>query len=198
MTEIDGFERRRRRKQKRILQAATELFSRHGRDRVTMEQIGERAGTSPVTIYNYFGSKDGLVRAVVARFLDGQLRCFEDLADADLPFPDKVERMIEGNIEADRQGATLVEMISLDDPTVRELVERYYENRTLPMLMKVIEQGRREGHLEPDISSEAILMYINMFTEAVSRPGFLSRDNRDLRSDMARLFFRGLLGGTRR
>ncbi len=196
MTEIDGFERRRRRKKEGILEAATELFSRHGRDRVTMEEIAERAGVSPVTLYNYFGSKDGLVRAVVTRFMDRQFHRFEDLVDQDLAFPRKVEELIAGNMEVDREHTTLLEMIPLDDPAVGELIEEYYETRTLPMLMKVIEQGREEGYLDPGISTEAILMYINMFTQTINSPGFLSRDNQGIRLDMARLFAHGLLGGS--
>ncbi|MFO8059035.1 MAG: TetR/AcrR family transcriptional regulator [Bacillota bacterium] len=195
MTEIDGFERRRRRKKERILQAAAELFSRRERDRVTVRQIAARAGVSPVTIYNYFGSKDGLVRSVVTRFTDEQFRRFEELVERDLSFREKVEKMLLDNIEVNRKYAMLIEMIALDDPAVQELIAEYYETRTLPMLMSIIEQGRREGCLDPGISAEAILTYFNMFAEAVSRPGFLSRDNEKMRADMARLFFGGLLGG---
>jgi AcrR family transcriptional regulator len=47
----------------RILDAATELFYGHGINSVGMELVAERAGTTKKTIYDRFGSKEGLVVA---------------------------------------------------------------------------------------------------------------------------------------
>jgi AcrR family transcriptional regulator len=48
---------------RRILDAATDLFYGHGINSVGVELIAERAGTTKKTIYDRFGSKEGLVVA---------------------------------------------------------------------------------------------------------------------------------------
>jgi AcrR family transcriptional regulator len=49
----------------RLLQAATELFCRNGINAVGVDAIVEAAGTAKTTLYKLFGSKDGLVEAVL-------------------------------------------------------------------------------------------------------------------------------------
>jgi AcrR family transcriptional regulator len=49
----------------RILEAATELFGSHGFARTTIRQIAERARANSALIYYYFGSKTGLLEALM-------------------------------------------------------------------------------------------------------------------------------------
>ena len=51
----------------RLLDAATRLFCRFGINSVGVDAIVEAAGTAKTTLYNSFGSKDGLVEAVLER-----------------------------------------------------------------------------------------------------------------------------------
>jgi AcrR family transcriptional regulator len=51
----------------RLLDAATRLFCRFGINSVGVDTIVEAAGTAKTTLYNTFGSKDGLVEAVLDR-----------------------------------------------------------------------------------------------------------------------------------
>lgn len=49
----------------RLLAAATELFCRNGINAVGVDAIVDAAGTAKTTLYKLFGSKDGLVEAVL-------------------------------------------------------------------------------------------------------------------------------------
>jgi AcrR family transcriptional regulator len=51
----------------RLLAAATRLFCRYGINSVGVDAIVEAAGTAKTTLYNSFGSKEGLVEAVLER-----------------------------------------------------------------------------------------------------------------------------------
>lgn len=53
-----------------LIAAAQEMFSDRSVDEVTVEEIGQHAGVAVGSIYNNFGSKEGLYAAVVARALD--------------------------------------------------------------------------------------------------------------------------------
>ena len=64
MTGLPDFCRLDRRK-RAIIDAARTLFAEQGYERTTLGDIVERAGGSLATIYKVFGSKDGLLEAVV-------------------------------------------------------------------------------------------------------------------------------------
>lgn len=61
---------------RRILAAATQEFARHGYDGARVERISTRARTVDRMLYYYFGSKEGLFRAVLEK-------CYEDLGQAE-------------------------------------------------------------------------------------------------------------------
>jgi AcrR family transcriptional regulator len=48
---------------RRLLEAASELFSAEGINTVGIERVVERAGVAKATLYNSFGSKEELIRA---------------------------------------------------------------------------------------------------------------------------------------
>lgn len=64
-THVRGEETRRR-----ILDAALEMFASHGYDAASTRLLAERAGVNLPAIQYYFGSKEGLHRAVVAHLLE--------------------------------------------------------------------------------------------------------------------------------
>ena len=53
-----------------LIAAAQEMFAERPVEEVTVEEIGQHAGVAVGSIYNNFGSKEGLYAAVVARALD--------------------------------------------------------------------------------------------------------------------------------
>jgi AcrR family transcriptional regulator len=61
---------RRQRTMDALLAAAQQMFAERPLEEVTVEEIGQHAGVAVGSIYNNFGSKEGLYAAVVARALD--------------------------------------------------------------------------------------------------------------------------------
>jgi AcrR family transcriptional regulator len=57
------------RTQRRILDAARRIFATRGIDGARVDAIAARAGTNKRMLYHYFGSKDGLFRAVLRQRL---------------------------------------------------------------------------------------------------------------------------------
>ena len=54
----------------KILGAAVSCFAEHGYDAATTRAIAARAGVSEGLIHRYFGSKEGLLLAIMRQFLD--------------------------------------------------------------------------------------------------------------------------------
>ncbi len=78
-------ERQKSDRSKRILEVARERFQRLGYDAVTIDSIAAEADLSAVTVYNYYGTKAGLLLALVRESdvrLIAQLRTLiDDLPD---------------------------------------------------------------------------------------------------------------------
>jgi AcrR family transcriptional regulator len=75
----------------RLLESARKLFCRYGINSVGVDTIVERAATAKTTLYKIFGSKEGLVEAV----LDREGRLWRDwfLAQIDGPGGSALERL---------------------------------------------------------------------------------------------------------
>ena len=66
----------------RVLDAALAEFTRAGVHGATMQSIAERAGVSPMTVYNHFNDKEGLVFALISeRGPSGSNLSLRSLAD---------------------------------------------------------------------------------------------------------------------
>ena len=92
-----------------MVAAAERLFSEHGYHGVSMDQIAAASGISKPMLYEYFGSKEGLLLACVER---ARGRLFEEIAAA-VRRADTPERALRAGIEAfitfaDQQRATWV------------------------------------------------------------------------------------------
>jgi len=58
-------DRKKARRRDEIIAAARDLFTRQGIDATTMADIAAAAGISAPTVFNYFGSKDGILIAMI-------------------------------------------------------------------------------------------------------------------------------------
>jgi AcrR family transcriptional regulator len=90
----------------RLIEAATRLFCRYGVNSVGVDAIVEAAGTAKTTLYKVFGSKDGLVEAVLER--EGRQWRTWFLSEIDGPGGSARERL-------DRIGPTLKLWFSRED-----------------------------------------------------------------------------------
>ena len=71
-------ERQKEDRRARIIAAARGLFAESGLENITIEAIAEIAGLSSVTVYNYYGTKSGVLLALVA---ESDRELLETLAD---------------------------------------------------------------------------------------------------------------------
>lgn len=56
-----------------ILEAAKRMFTAHGFERVSMDQIAAEAGVSKLTVYSHFGDKETLFSAAISAKCEDQL-----------------------------------------------------------------------------------------------------------------------------
>lgn len=77
-------------KRSAILEAARRLFTTHGYDGASMDQIAAEAGVSKLTVYNHYGDKEALFAEAVKSFCEQQLPASLFEVRADVPIRERL------------------------------------------------------------------------------------------------------------
>src|SRR5271154_816863 len=111
-----------------ILQAAAQVFARHGYAAGTTNRIAERAGVSIGTLYQYFPNKDALLVALAESHLreaEGILRpVMIELSLRPPPLREGLELMVSAAMESHRQEPRLHRVLFEEAPRPPALRER--------------------------------------------------------------------------
>ena len=195
---MNGFERRKEQKKESIRQAAIELFKVFGFGKVSIGDIAHKANVSHVTIYNHFGSKDGLVRDVVRTVLSGLVAKSGEIIYGDKPYLEKLEAIIFSKAElAGQYQGELMKTAVRDYPEMAQLIETMWQNEIDKLIDDLVEEGREKGYIHKGLSQQAIKLYF----EIVRKGAFSSLEtinqltvDSKLAEDLNRLFLFGLVG----
>jgi len=195
---VKAYERRMERNKERILQAALELFQVHGIKKTTTGDIAQKAGVSPATVYNHFGSKEELVRAAVKYFLRRTAADFGEILNGKLSFMEKMERVLsyKSNMLGQYQGDFMQTIIS-EDPEIRHFIDSVYLKEIRQMVVDFYEEGKRQGYINPELSTETIMRYMLIIRSGMAAESTLSEDpghNRRMMQELTPLFLYGLMG----
>ncbi|MFC2070511.1 TetR/AcrR family transcriptional regulator [Chloroflexota bacterium] len=163
---MNGFERGKEQKKDSIRRAALDLFGKYGFKKVSVSDIAQKAGVSPVTIYNHFGSKDELVRDVVKTQFQDMLKKYQEIIDGEASFPEKLETIIfdKSRIAGQFQGE-LAQTLFQNDPEMRQFVESMWQGDAVRMTIDLFEEGKREGYVSTKRSSEVLILYLQVIRD---------------------------------
>ena len=199
--EMNAYERRIERNKERILQATLELFQVYGIKKTTTNDIAQKAGVSPATVYNHFGNKEDLVRATVEYFLNSTLADFKNIFGGTLSFMEKMERILsyKSDMLGQYQGEFMQAIIS-EDPEIRHLVDSVYMTEIMPVVIDFYEEGKQQGYVNPELPTENIIRYMLIVRSGMAAESVLSDDpeyNRKVMQELAPLFLYGIMGKPR-
>jgi AcrR family transcriptional regulator len=162
-------QRRVRDTRRRILAAARELFGEEGFHRASLEDIAARAEVVRPTIYRHFGSKLGLLQALVS---DAEQRAGIERVFAAMESPDAAEAVRAMLSElcrfwaAEEQLFRQVVGLAAIDPEARQVIEGKDASRRRDM-KRLAERLQRQDRLDPDWSPQragATLWFLTSFT----------------------------------
>lgn len=198
---MNVYERRMERNKERILRATLELFKVHGIKKTTTNDIARKAGVSPATIYNHFGSKEELVRAAVKYFLTSTAADFSKIFKGGLSFLRKMEQILsyKSDMLGQYQGEFMQTIIS-EDPEIRHLVDSVYLTEIKQVIINFYEEGKRQGYVNPEMSTETIMRYMLIVRSGMAAESILSADpeqNRKMMQELTPLFLYGIMGKPR-
>jgi AcrR family transcriptional regulator len=129
-----------------ILAIATEEFARKGLAGARVDEIAARTHTVKRMIYYYFGSKEGLYRAVLARCYDG-IRSIESAIDVDALGPEEALReLVRATFDYHNEHSDFVRLVMNENihhgEHIAHLPNIKATNSTvIKMLRKILQRG---------------------------------------------------------
>ncbi|PSO46905.1 MAG: hypothetical protein BRC33_14005 [Cyanobacteria bacterium SW_9_44_58] len=157
-----------KRKQRTILNVATDLFIERGYDGVSVDAIVKKAGGSKSNIYNYFGGKEGLFRAIVE---DLSQQILSPLADAEIDsLPPQqalnvIGKQVLSVVLSDR-AISLLRIVIGESQKFPELGNMFFTSGPKPCyerLTRYLEKQQNLGKIKPCNSQQATTQLIGMF-----------------------------------
>jgi AcrR family transcriptional regulator len=153
-------ERQKADRRRRIIAAARKLFAEAGQEATTIEAIADAAGVSGVTVHNYYGTKSGVLLALVA--------------ESDRELVQKIGRVLPGRadnlIDLTRQFAAIIRehaITFLDKRIWRQVIaasitdtdsrfgKSYHslDHQLALVLVREIENMQKLGRIAPEVSA---------------------------------------------
>jgi AcrR family transcriptional regulator len=134
-----------------FIDAALRLIQAKGYEQMSVQDVLDQLEASRGAFYHYFDSKASLLEAVLERMTDVVLAGFAPLVDDPaVPALEKLERLFTGIAHWKNQRKELMTQLlhvwlSDDNAIVREKFRRAMVVRMVPVLGKIIRQGKDEG-----------------------------------------------------
>ncbi|WP_152655976.1 TetR/AcrR family transcriptional regulator [Oceanobacillus sp. CFH 90083] len=191
---MDGFERRTSIKKEKILNISAALFQKEGIKKVSISRIAKEANVSQVTIYNYFESKEKLLYEALIYFVNQTWEEYLEIAQRSIPFEEKMKLFIfdKGQVASHLHEEFYNYMMDLYK-TEGNYIEQLYQEKALPAMMQLFNQGREEGFIDSNISDTALFVFLQMFSDYVQKDE-MGDQILPLTEELMKLFFYGIAG----
>jgi AcrR family transcriptional regulator len=174
-------------KQAQIVDTATELFSRFGARRVSIEELCRKAEVSKVTFYRYFKNKADLIRHIRDEMIEVGFSRFDEISAMDIPYPEKIDLMTRWRMKFfSDMNEEFVRELYMQDEVVEEVKRRFLQNTT---------DAQQKGEVRTDLSPEFI-WFITEKLNGIIREGSWKTvfdEYSTFQKQMRTLFFYGLL-----
>ena len=191
---MNQYQKTTEKKKQAIIQAALRLFKDKGFKETSIKSIAEAAEVSPVSIYNYFGSKDNLVALCVNDLFEEITQQAEDILKSNLAFNTKLDQALDLCQEKmSQQISDYFQDKTVRDPAFSSLLTKAITAKKRDIYRTYINLGKEEGLIARDLSTEIILNVM----DALNSVGNQLAYNDNLETDVKQIhqiFLYGILG----
>ena len=155
---MNQYQKTTEKKKQAIVQAALRLFKDKGFKETSIKSIAEAAEVSPVSIYNYFGSKDNLVALCVNDLFEEITQQAEYILNSDLDFKTKLDHAFALCQEKmSQQISDYFQDKMVEDSVFSTLLTKAITAKKRDIYRAYIKLGKEEGAIAEDLSTDLIL-----------------------------------------
>jgi AcrR family transcriptional regulator len=138
----------------RLLVSGAQLMADKGFNGVSVREICRHAGTSMNMIHHYFGSKGGLLDAVVEQYsirvFDVPMRLLDLPAKSKDDFASRIEMLFEATLDA------LLDLRHVMIVVIREQRDPPALNKYMACFSEFLEHAKSEGFVRPELDTEMV------------------------------------------
>ena len=151
-----------------IVAVAMDEFAENGLTGARVDAIAERTRTSKRMLYYYFGSKDGLYRAVLEQAYNG-IRTRESQTHLkELPPLEALRRLVEITFDYDESHPSFIRLITVENIHYAEHLKKLSSIRginvsAIATVEEILERGRTAGIVRSDICAFDVHLLISSF-----------------------------------
>ena len=191
---MNQYQKTTEKKKQAIIQAALQLFKEKGFKDTSIKSIAEAAEVSPVSIYNYFGSKDNLVALCVNDLFEEITQQAEDILNSNLDFKTKLDHAFALCQEKmSQQISDYFQDKLVEDSVFSTLLTKAITAKKRDIYRAYIKVGKEEGLITEDLSTELILNVM----DALNGMGNQIADSDNLETEVEQIhqiFLYGIFG----
>lgn len=188
---MNKYEIRTANKKAAIMEATMILINEKGFTSTCIHQIALKAKVSPVSIYNYYGSKENLVLECVKNIILENYDSARKILQSDLPYEKKLEKALslcssEINVKISEYFSTT----TLSEKNFIKILSEGCRDIQRSLYLDFIEVGKKEKAIDASIPTETILKFIDCFSN-------IQISTTDLKNEMPnlhKLLLHGILG----
>ncbi|HEX7055965.1 MAG TPA: TetR/AcrR family transcriptional regulator [Bacilli bacterium] len=195
---MNGFEKRARHIREKIIGATLRLLQGPDSKQIRIADIAKAANVSQVTIYNYFGSKKSLLREAFKSYMDKATDEFAEYLNENHTLKEKIEHIILLKKASFRQfSPQFFKYMSFDDQELAQYIENMYRKKTVPLTVRLLQEGKDRGEISAEVSIEHVLLFMQIYINQYDTILKTAQQNGDLdrfMDGMLHLFFYGICG----
>ncbi|KWX76406.1 TetR family transcriptional regulator [Paenibacillus riograndensis] len=195
---MNGFEKRAALIKSKIMKTTMELLKTWEIKKLRIADIAKAAGVSQVTIYNYFGSKEALISESFKDFVEESLLEFEEEMQQQKTLKERITYFIFKDKETySTLDPALVKEIMFDDEAMYQYIQQQYDDRVMPLMVQMVEEGKASGEISQKVSMEAVLVMIQMYIKSSGEmldSVAKHEDKNQFLDELFHIFFYGLCG----
>jgi AcrR family transcriptional regulator len=195
---MNGFEKRANLIKEKIMKTTLSMLRSSDSKRIRIADISKMAKVSQVTIYNYFGSKESLLREAFKSFVDKAVGDFEEYMNGGHSLKARIEYILFLEKESYKEFPPgLIKELLKDDLELTRYVEKLYKEITIPLTVRLIKEGKDSGEISEVVSIETVLAFIQLFMNQYEMLLGMAQQSEDIDKfleGMVHMFFYGVCG----
>lgn len=147
--------------QQRLEEAALEIFSQADFHQANIRTVAKKAGVSFGTIYSYYGSKEGLVFAVVDIWLGKLTERIVDHLQGIEDLKEKLRKVFWLQLDYYEKNQGLGKILFMTLPMKTWMADRtFQQKKMINLFLEVLRQGQRGGILNDKVRAGVLLDFM--------------------------------------